>query len=367
MWFWLSIAALICWSGSDLFSKIGCSDPSDKRSHLKMVTAVGMVMGLHAAYEIFIGKTEISFDIILTYLPVSLLYIGSMALGYISLRYIELSVSSPICNSSGALVAIMCLITGGIGQTSTGQLIATAIICIGVVGLGFAEAYEDEEKRAARQQKGNRKYSKSALAIILPLAYCILDAAGTFADSLVLEKLSEDSANVAYELTFFTAGICTLIYTLIIKERKACTEAHAAQIRRRGLRNGGTVCIHLRHRRQRARNACGTDNFGILRGVGSMVTHFPEGKKCHGSTTLRLQSQSSALLLWVFSIFREKDMAKTPEKTNVMRLFRQCGSKLYSSFLSEQRRCIRRRCSRCAGRKKQTVFSKHWLLSQRQE
>lgn len=220
MWFWLSIAALICWSGSDLFSKIGCSDPSDKRSHLKMVTAVGMVMGLHAAYEIFIGKTEISFDIILTYLPVSLLYIGSMALGYISLRYIELSVSSPICNSSGALVAIMCLITGGIGQTSPGQLVATAIICIGVVGLGFAEAYEDEEKRAARQQKGNRKYSKSALAIILPLAYCLLDAVGTFADSLVLEKLSEDSANVAYELTFFAAGICTLIYTLIIKKEK---------------------------------------------------------------------------------------------------------------------------------------------------
>ena len=143
-----------------------------------------------------------------------------MALGYISLRYIELSVSSPICNSSGALVAIMCLITGGIGQTSPGQLVATAIICIGVVGLGFAEAYEDEEKRAARQQKGNRKYSKSALAIILPLAYCLLDAAGTFADSLVLEKLSEDSANVAYELTFFAAGICTLIYTLIIKKEK---------------------------------------------------------------------------------------------------------------------------------------------------
>lgn len=220
MWFWLSIIALLCWSGSDLFSKIGCADPSDKRSHLKMVTAVGMVMGLHAAYEIFIGKTEISFNIILTYLPVSLLYIGSMALGYIALRYIELSVSSPICNSSGALVAIMCLITGGIGETSVGQLIATAIICAGVIGLGFAEAYEDEELRAARQQQGNYKYAKSALAIVLPLAYCLLDAAGTFADSLVLEKLSEDSANVAYELTFFFAGLCTLIYTLIIRREK---------------------------------------------------------------------------------------------------------------------------------------------------
>ena len=24
MWFWFSLIALICWSGSDLFSKIGC-------------------------------------------------------------------------------------------------------------------------------------------------------------------------------------------------------------------------------------------------------------------------------------------------------------------------------------------------------
>ena len=25
MWFWLSLIALLCWSGSDLFSKIGCN------------------------------------------------------------------------------------------------------------------------------------------------------------------------------------------------------------------------------------------------------------------------------------------------------------------------------------------------------
>ena len=60
MWFWFSLIALICWSGSDLFSKIGCQDADDKYSHLKMVMAVGLVMGLHAAYEIFINGTEIS-------------------------------------------------------------------------------------------------------------------------------------------------------------------------------------------------------------------------------------------------------------------------------------------------------------------
>ena len=69
MWFWLSLIALLCWSGSDLFSKIGGRDEDDRLSHLKMVMAVGVVMGLHAAFEIFVGGTEISFSIILTYLP----------------------------------------------------------------------------------------------------------------------------------------------------------------------------------------------------------------------------------------------------------------------------------------------------------
>ena len=109
MWFWLSLIALLCWSGSDLFSKIGCRDADDKLAHLKMVIAVGIVMGLHAAYEIFIGGVSISWHVIWTYLPVSLLYIVSMALGYIGLRYIELSISSPICNASGAVVAAILL------------------------------------------------------------------------------------------------------------------------------------------------------------------------------------------------------------------------------------------------------------------
>jgi uncharacterized membrane protein len=111
-WFWFAIAALLCWSGSDFFSKLGCRDNKDKYSQFKMVMAVGVVMGLHAAYEIFIGGVEISWDVIWTYLPVSLLYIGSMTLGYVGLRYIELSISSPICNASGALVAIIAIVSG---------------------------------------------------------------------------------------------------------------------------------------------------------------------------------------------------------------------------------------------------------------
>ena len=239
MWFWFAIIALVCWSGSDLFSKIGCRDASDKYSHLKMVAAVGVVMGLHAAYEIFFNGVEISLPIIMTYLPVSLLYIVSMAIGYLGLRYIELSVSSPICNSSGAIVAILTLLMFGISdELPPLALVAVALVCAGVVALGIVEFREDEELRRRRQDASNYHYAKSFVAILIPIIYCLLDALGTFADSLVLfdealpsettfrllfwhgEKLAEDSANVAYELTFLFMGILAAAYTYGIRKQK---------------------------------------------------------------------------------------------------------------------------------------------------
>lgn len=228
MWFWFAVIALLCWSGSDLFSKIGCQDEKDKYSHLKMVTAVGIVMGLHAAYEIFIGGVEINLSIILTYLPVSALYIVSMAVGYLGLRYIELSISSPICNSSGAIVAVLTIITVGIGdEVPPVALVAVALVCIGVIGLGFTEANEDEELRRARQDESNRHYAKSWIAIFIPIVYCLLDALGTFADSRVLELIDEDSANVAYELTFLAVGLVSLFYVTVVKKQRLVAKQEA--------------------------------------------------------------------------------------------------------------------------------------------
>lgn len=227
MWFWLALIALLCWSGSDLFSKIGCRDGSDKYSHLKMVIAVGVVMGFHACFEIFVNGVEINFGIILTYLPVSILYILSMALGYLGLRYIELSVSSPICNSSGALVAVMTLLFVGAEDYSPLALFAVALVCVGAIGLGVVDSTEDAELRAARQEKGNYKYAKSWVALALPVAYCLLDAAGTFADNRVLETLDEDSANVAYELTFLFAAVVCFIYTVVVKKDRLIPKMEA--------------------------------------------------------------------------------------------------------------------------------------------
>ena len=219
MWFWLALIALLCWSGSDLFSKIG-SRPDDRNSHLKMVMAVGFVMGLHALFEIFVSGVSVTFSDIVAYLPASLLYILSMTIGYVGLRYIELSISSPICNSSGALAALMCFLF--LGERLAGlQLFAVVMICAGVIGLGIVEMREDEELRAAREEKSNIKYTRSFLALMLPVIYCLLDAAGTFADSFILDSvLSEDTANVAYELTFLFMGLCAFVYVVLIRREK---------------------------------------------------------------------------------------------------------------------------------------------------
>lgn len=228
MWFIYSIIALLCWSGSDLFSKIG-SKPDDKYSHWKMVMAVGLVMGLHAMYEIFIGGVEINLSIIIKYLPASVLYIVSMIFGYVGLRYIELSVSSPICNSSGAITAILCFLV--LGQRLTlGPTIGVIIVCFGVLFLGITEYTEDDEMRKLRQESCNIKYSKSLIAIILPVLYCILDAAGTFADSIILETLDENSANVAYELTFLMMGIVAFIYVVIFKKDSLLPKREAPKL-----------------------------------------------------------------------------------------------------------------------------------------
>ena len=91
----------------------------------------------------------------------------------------------------------------------------------------MVDATEDPELRAARQVEGNRKYSKSFLALALPAAYCLLDAAGTFADNRVLETLDESSANCAYELTFLFAAVLCFIYVVFIKKDRLLPKREA--------------------------------------------------------------------------------------------------------------------------------------------
>ncbi len=216
-WFFLSLVAILFWSGSDLFSKIG-SKPDDKYSHWKMVMAVGLVMGLHALFLIATG-TPFQLADIITYLPASFLYILSMIFGYAGLRYIELSVSSPVCNSSGAVAALLCFFF--LKETMSGlQFFAVALVCGGVFALSVLEKRQDD---ALRRQEGgapDQKYTRGFLAILFPILYCIIDGLGTFADALLLDTvIAEEQANIAYELTFLAMAVVAFVYVVIIKKQ----------------------------------------------------------------------------------------------------------------------------------------------------
>lgn len=216
-WFLLSLIAILFWSGSDLFSKMG-SRPDDKYSHWKMVMAVGTVMGIHALFLIATGTPFSPTDII-TYLPASALYILSMILGYVGLRYIELSVSSPVCNSSGAVAALLCFFF--LGETMSGlQLFGVVLVCTGVFALSVIEKRKDDALRASEGLTPDVKHSRSIIAIAFPLLYCLIDGLGTFADALLLDTvIAEEQANIAYELTFLLMAVFAFIYVVLVKKQ----------------------------------------------------------------------------------------------------------------------------------------------------
>ncbi|MEG0443426.1 MAG: DMT family transporter [Carnobacterium sp.] len=218
MWFVFTLISIFSWGAADLFYKKG-TNPKDPYSHLRIVMMVGLVMGIHAFWTILF--TDISYDPmnIIRYLPVSSMYILSMTIGYIGLRYIELSVSSPVMNSSGAIASLLTFIF--LGQVMTGlQFFAVALISVGILLLSIFEKREADLDRMRYKEKIDRKYQIGALAIILPILYAIIDGVGTFADAFILDKvMSENQANTSYELTFLICAILAGIYLIGIKKQ----------------------------------------------------------------------------------------------------------------------------------------------------
>ncbi|MBR6949742.1 MAG: EamA family transporter [Bacilli bacterium] len=212
MWFLCTLLTFISWGIADLFYKIG-NRGNNKYDHLKTGIAVGVVMGIHATIYLLINHVNVSFIDLIKYLPVSLCYIASMVIGYKGLRYLELSICSPIQNTSGVITAILLLIF--FKETlSLPAYIAILLIFIGIVMLSIIQLNENKEERV--EYKKNNTFKRIlTLTILFPLAYCFIDGLGTFLDGIYLDYgslISEDAALVSYEYTFLIYGIITYIY-----------------------------------------------------------------------------------------------------------------------------------------------------------
>ncbi|WP_339819360.1 EamA family transporter [Paenibacillus sp. FSL R7-0216] len=221
MWFLFALLTSLAWGGADLFYKKG-SDSADRYSHLKIVVMVGLVMGIHGtAYLMIKGLSFDPMDMI-RYLPVSALYILSMAIGYFGLRYIELSIASPVQNSSGAVTAILLYLffPHDLGWV---EIAGVAIITLGVVGLAVLEKQGERVALKSGTERIDAKYQIGVMAITFPLLYCLLDGLGTFADGIYLDELKligEDAALLAYEFTFFLCAAVVFIYLVAVKKQR---------------------------------------------------------------------------------------------------------------------------------------------------
>ena len=112
-WFIFALICVLGWGLADLFYKKS-SDPSDRYSHLRLAVWVGLIMGVVSLILLPFSESRLSGGSLLEnavkYLPASLGYIISMVIGYAGLRYLEVSIVSPVQNASGALSMIFMLI-----------------------------------------------------------------------------------------------------------------------------------------------------------------------------------------------------------------------------------------------------------------
>ena len=237
-WFLFALICLLGWGFADLFYKMG-TDEHDRYSHLRIAVWVGLVMGVCALVMMILPfdeelKSPMSFGVLLDnavrYSPASLFYIISMVIGYAGLRYMEVSIVSPVQNASGGLSAIFMtvyfLIVGRLESiaeifdplTSVG----TVLIVAGVIALAVVEQRLSREER--RLNPPEKKYRYGALALLFPILYCLFDTLGTSADGIILDEevglgLGEIDVLILYGLTFLLAGLVAWIF-LWIREKK---------------------------------------------------------------------------------------------------------------------------------------------------
>ena len=221
MWFIFALITTLAWRLAELFYKKGARQ-DEKYAHLKICVCVGAVMGIHAIFTLLtqdIGYNPVN---LIRYLPVSLLYIVSMAFSFFGMRFIEESISDPIENTSGAICSLLCVIFLG-DALSIPAVLAIIIMVIGVLGVGFLENRGDTARRKVLGKK------MAIIAFCMPFVYALLDAVGSFVDVFYLDDVAatpligvnestiEAVANTSYELTFALFALILFVFMKIKK------------------------------------------------------------------------------------------------------------------------------------------------------
>lgn len=214
MWIIFSILTVLLWGTSETIFKSVSNN--ERNTVLKLIAYNGIIYGIVSVIYMLITKTEMNWNVIITYLPIAAIYIASMFCTYKAMRLVKVSILSPIQNSSCVFVTILCM-TILHQQVEWYQLMAVVLIILGIILLSINK---DETIMLARPDT-EKAISKSAAYMLylkglaFALGYMILDAIAGFMDENVLEAdLSENQVLVAYALIYLVVGLVCLIYLI---------------------------------------------------------------------------------------------------------------------------------------------------------
>ena len=212
MWIIFATLTVLLWGTSEtIFKKVSTHE---RHSVLKLISFNGIILGVCALIFMLITRTEINIDMIITYLPIALIYIASMFCTYKAMTLVKVSILSPLQNSSCAITTLLCIFL--LGQTvGIPQMIAIAfiIICMILLSINKDEVLRIESGNKEEDEKNaKRAYLLYIKGIAFALGYWFLDGIGSFMDDYTLEAdLSAEQVIIAYSLIYAVIGIITLI------------------------------------------------------------------------------------------------------------------------------------------------------------
>lgn len=222
MWLIFATITVLLWGTSEtIFKKVSTSE---RNTVLKLISFNGIILGICAVIFMLITRAQMSWDVIVTYLPVAAIYITSMFCTYKAMTLVKVSILSPLQNSSCAITTLLCIFLLK-QEVGIPQIIAIAviIICMILLSINKDEVLRLEsgnKEEDAKQAK--RAYLLYLKGIAFALGYWLLDGIGSFMDDYTLEAdLSAEQVIIAFSLIYCFVGIiCSIILKFKDKEYK---------------------------------------------------------------------------------------------------------------------------------------------------
>lgn len=232
-WLVLTLLSLIAWALVDVLSKY-VSTEDDPDAHLELIIIVGLFL-LPTLFS-SLGESESGLSILQIiwkykiWIVVPLCYILDLWGSFFPLKYLEISIVSPVVNTAGVVSVIVLLCyyfaTGSIDSIhdvlNNRTIIGMVIITIGLVALGYVQ--EKQAGKELAEKPKDKWYRYGAIALIIPILAALFEGMEGILAGIVLDPerglgVGENDYWILYSVVCIASAVVIWIY-LFIKNKK---------------------------------------------------------------------------------------------------------------------------------------------------